>query len=106
MPKIKNIEFLRIIAILAIILLHIFHTRGGIHDVNFDIRFYDKFYKMTGNGQKGVDFFFILSGLFFYIGAAVTPPTNYLILLRKKLFVCGQLWFLPSYLPAYFRYLI
>lgn len=90
MTKIKNIEFLRIIAILAVVLLHMFHSDGVIHDLKLNINLYDKLYKMTANGQKGVDFFFILSGMFFYIGMIVTPPLKYLILQRKKLLECGQ----------------
>ena len=57
--KYMNIEFLRIIAILAILMLHIFHSGMGLHRLGFDVHLYDKLYKMTGNGQKGVEFFFI-----------------------------------------------
>lgn len=84
MPKIKNIEFLRLIAILAIVLLHIFHTGSGLSDFHFDGRLYEKLYKWTYNGQKGVDFFFILSGLFFYLGAAATTPAQIFDFTKKK----------------------
>ena len=41
---------------------------------------------MSGNGQKGVDFFFILSGLFFYLGIAATDYTvAWGDFLRKKI---------------------
>ena len=63
MDKIKNIEFLRIIGCMAVILLHLF-TRMHIGALD-DIEIYNKLYGMTRNGNKAVDLFFILSGLFF-----------------------------------------
>lgn len=63
MDKIKNIEFLRIIGCAAIILFHLFiKMHIGALD---DIEIYNKFYLMTSNGNKAVDLFFILSGIFF-----------------------------------------
>ena len=63
MDKIKNIEFLRIIGCAAIILFHLFiNMHIGVLN---DIEIYNKFYLMTSNGNKAVDLFFILSGLFF-----------------------------------------
>ena len=61
MQKIKNIEFLRIIGCLAIILTHLFNKLYGA----LDIEIYDKLCNMTCNGNKAVDLFFILSGFFF-----------------------------------------
>lgn len=68
--KFKNIEFLRVVAIVAIIFLHVFHNNMGMRPLNLQIPLYDKLDWMVANGQKGVDFFFILSGLFFYFGIA------------------------------------
>ena len=64
MQKIKNIEFLRIIGCIAIILLHLFEN-ARLHGLFGDIEIYDKLYCMTSNGQKAVDLFFIISGFFF-----------------------------------------
>lgn len=64
MPKIKNIEFLRIVACLAIILLHLFN-KARLHGLFGDIEIYNKLWVMTSNGQKAVDLFFIISGFFF-----------------------------------------
>lgn len=64
MEKIKNIEFLRIIGCLAIILYHMF-TKTGIAELINDIDIYTKFHNMTSNGDKAVDLFFIISGFFF-----------------------------------------
>ena len=61
MEKIKNIEFLRIIGCISIILLHFANYSNPV----FDIPFYEKIYSITRNGQKAVDLFFILSGFFF-----------------------------------------
>ncbi|MEE6207148.1 MAG: acyltransferase family protein [Alphaproteobacteria bacterium] len=83
--KYMNIEFLRIIAILAILMLHIFHSGMGLHRLGFDVHLYDKLYKMTGNGQKGVEFFFILAGLFFYLGMAKDSALSLYDFIRKKI---------------------
>lgn len=64
MQKLKNIEFLRIVGCLAIILLHLFNN-NRLHGLFGDIELYDKIFKMTSNGQKAVDLFFMLSGFFF-----------------------------------------
>lgn len=64
MNKIKNIEFLRIIGCIAIILLHLFN-KAHLHGLFSDIEIYNKFFNMTSNGQKAVDLFFIISGFFF-----------------------------------------
>ena len=63
MEKIKNIEFLRIIGIVAIIMLHLFQKR--LPNLYPDIEIYNQLHTMTCNGQKAVDLFFILSGFFF-----------------------------------------
>jgi peptidoglycan/LPS O-acetylase OafA/YrhL len=79
MNKIKNIEFLRIIGILAVILLHLFYN---LH-IFPDISLYNKFFLYTRNGQKGVDLFFILTGFFFiYI---LKPQQTFWEFFKKKL---------------------
>lgn len=83
--KFLNIEFLRIIAILAIIMLHIFHSGMGLHNLNLKVHLYDKLFKMTTNGQKGVEFFFILAGLFFYLGIAKDSALSLYDFIRKKI---------------------
>lgn len=64
MSKIKNIEFLRVIGCIAIILLHMFNN-AALHKFFADIHLYDKLWLMTKNGQKAVDLFFVISGFFF-----------------------------------------
>ena len=61
--KIKNIELLRIIGCLAIVCLHLFNE--NLRLVFPDIKAYQSLREMTINGQKAVDLFFMLSGLFF-----------------------------------------
>ena len=64
MQKLKNIEFLRIIGCLTIIVFHLFFaTRSNGYFA--DIEIFRQIAKMTVNGQKAVDLFFMLSGLFF-----------------------------------------
>ena len=64
MGKIKNLEFLRVIGCLAIVLLHLFksYNLGMFKDISF---YSDIMAQFTGNGQKAVELFFILSGFFF-----------------------------------------
>ncbi len=59
--KLHNINFLRIIGAISIVLLH-YHVRkvGGAG-------FYSYFRSLTRNGQKAVDLFFMISGLFFVL---------------------------------------
>ena len=83
--NLKNIEFLRIIAILAILMLHFFNSTWGIHSLGLNVHLYDKLYKMTANGQKGVEFFFILSGLFFYLGISKDSALSLYDFIRKKI---------------------
>ena len=86
MQKMKNIEFLRVIAILAIVLLHFFHSRqGGILSLHLSsINTYNILGKWTMNGQKAVDFFFILSGLFFYLGFVNNSGQRFWDFIKKK----------------------
>ena len=63
--RIKNIEFLRIIACLAIVLLHLCGKDYLFIEGFRNVDFYESLYKMTRNSQKAVDFFFIISGFFF-----------------------------------------
>lgn len=64
MGRIKNIEFLRIVGCIAIVMLHLFFTKiGHMHNVPF----YHYWSMATKNGAKAVDLFFMLSGLFFAI---------------------------------------
>lgn len=82
--KMQNIEFIRIIAILAIIMLHFFRV-GGIAKLDLDVYLYNRLYKMTLNGQKGVDLFFILSGFFFYLGLIANPTQSLFNFIKKKI---------------------
>ena len=61
MPKIRNIEFLRVIGCLAIILFHIL----VMHKIFPSIELYNKFSVIFENGSRAVELFFIISGFFF-----------------------------------------
>ena len=104
MNKIKNIEFLRVIGCLAIILLHLFnHTR--LHGLFGDIDLYDKLCRMTSNGQKAVDLFFMLSGFFFALKLDTTKSLlefikNKLIRLYPGLIFITLLCFIASLFGA------
>lgn len=80
--KLKNIEFLRVIGCLAIILLHLFGV-NRLHGVFGDINLYNHLFNMTHNGQKAVDLFFILSGLFFVL--TLKLDTSIWDFVKKKL---------------------
>lgn len=63
MKKFRNIEFLRIIGCLAIIVFHLFSTnRLGIM---YHTEWFKYISEITREGRKAVDMFFILSGFFF-----------------------------------------
>ena len=64
MQKIKNIEFLRIIGCIAIILVHLFNS-ALLFGTFPDILLYKNFSKILNCGTLAVDLFFILSGFFF-----------------------------------------
>ena len=97
--KIKNIEFLRVIGCIAIILYHLFARRLGV--IFGDISLYDNFYNMTINGNKAVDLFFILSGVFFALKLDVTKTLwefikNKLIRLYPVLLFITIIYFIVS----------
>lgn len=77
--KIKNIEFLRVIGCLAIIILHFY---GFLIENISDIDIYNHLRNMTSNGQKAVDLFFILSGIFFAI--TLNTKKSYSDFIKKK----------------------
>lgn len=62
--KIKNIEILRIIGCIAVVLFHLCSCVHSLHTVA-DIKFYRYLNKITLNGMIAVDLFFIISGFFF-----------------------------------------
>ena len=72
--KIYNIEFLRIIGCIVIIVLHLFNSYcfGSMFN---NIELYGKLQIMTSNGQKAVDLFFILSGFLFAYKLNTTKTT-------------------------------
>lgn len=81
MQKIKNIEFLRIIGCISILLLHITQLINN----NFsDITFYSQILRnMVRNSQKAVDLFFIISGFFFIYKLEL--KNTLFVFLKKKL---------------------
>lgn len=89
LEKIKNIEFLRVIGCIAIILFHFFNGHG-FYELYGTIWNYGQLYWNTLNGNKAVDLFFILSGLFFTLKLAPPPnlPSMYDFVKKKVL----RLW--------------
>lgn len=79
--KFKNIEFLRVVACLAIIIFHLFYKE--LYFLFPDVTLYSKLRAMTSCGSKAVDLFFMLSGLFF----AYKLNTKYSLIdfLKKKI---------------------
>lgn len=80
MGRIKNIEFLRIVGCIAIVMLHFFYTQIGQID---SVPFYHYLAKSTSNGQKAVELFFMLSGLFYAV--TYTPVLSTGKFLLKKI---------------------
>lgn len=80
--KFKNIEFLRIIGCIAIVLFHLFKSNrlGGLF---MDIDFYQKLNEMTSCGDKAVELFFIISGIFFAL--TLKPTQDLWSFVKKKL---------------------
>ena len=78
----KNIEFLRIIGCISIVLFHLFNNYrlGGLFK---DINFYQKMNHMTSCGDKAVELFFIISGVFFAL--TLKPTQDLWNFLKKKL---------------------
>ena len=98
--RIKNIEFLRIIGCLAIILFHLCN-KNRLYGLFSDIDLYSKLYSMFQNGNKAVDLFFIMSGLFFGFKLDITKPLlefikHKLIRVYPLLVYCIVLFFLIS----------
>ena len=82
MQKLKNIDFLRVIGCITIILLHLFAI-PRLSGLFPDIGLYTKLQSMTSNGQKAVDLFFIISGFFFALKLNTTK--SILDFLKNKL---------------------
>ena len=83
MDKIKNIEILRIIGCISVILFHLFGKFDIEKGIFTDINIYSFLYNITQNWNKAVELFFIISGVFF----AITYNPNYSIFefIKKKL---------------------
>lgn len=87
LEKIKNIEFLRIIGCLAVILLHYIIHCKTLSDSLINYAFYRHIYSMFCNGGKGVELFFILSGVFFTL--TLNTQQSCFDFIKKKLI---RLW--------------
>ena len=104
MKKFKNIEFLRIIGCCAIVLLHLF-SRARYFPTFKTIDLYAAMNKMTSNGQKAVDLFFIISGFLFALNFKKDEPiTSFLkrkfIRFYPVLLFCFVAFFLVSFTGA------
>lgn len=71
MNKIKNLEFLKILGMFAVVFYHMF-LKTGLYNPDCNIVLFRKMHYMTSHGCLAVELFFILSGFFF----AVTYKAN------------------------------
>jgi len=81
MQKIRNLEILRIIGFIAVLLLHLFTSR--LCKVFPDIEIYNTLGEIFSNGNKAVDLFFILSGFFFALKLNINQSLWHFV--KKKL---------------------
>ena len=107
MEKLKNIEFLRAIGCISIVLMHFLGYLSSKFPLAWNCN-----YLLTGhnlaNGNKAVDLFFILSGLFFALKIAPAPKMPSLFDFVKKkvlrlwpvLIWCIFLYFIISFTGA------
>lgn len=78
MQRIKNIEFLRVIGCIAVVLLHLFML---LECFNSDLFYHLRI--MTCNGQKAVDLFFMISG--FLLVLTLNNKKSTLDFIKKKI---------------------
>lgn len=83
LEKIKNLEFLRTLGCISIVLLHFFIPLSSKFPLVWNCN-YLLFGYNTSNGDKAVDLFFILSGLFFTIKITSTLKMQSLYEFVKK----------------------
>lgn len=81
--KIYNIEFLRVLACLTIILMHLFNN-FCLHSIYPNIALYKTLFVNLSHGQLAVDLFFIISGFFFIY--KINTGISMFNFLKKKLF--------------------
>ena len=80
MPKIKNLEFLRVVGCFAILALHFGSDFKAFAQ---ECELFDNILRLSRHGQKAVDLFFILSGFFFALKLDTTQ--SLWTFLKKKL---------------------
>lgn len=79
MQKIKNIEFLRVIFLIAILLMHYINKIYTITEV----KVYGDFVQYLGNAAKAVDGFFIISGFLLFL--TFKNSTTIIDFIKKKI---------------------
>lgn len=79
--RINNIEFLRIIACIAIVAFHL--ICGGYLDLHIDNILINKLINMSHNAQRAVELFFIISGFFF--GLKLDLTQSLFSFMKKKI---------------------
>lgn len=62
--KLKNIEILRFIFIIQIVLMHLTRSSGLLKLLSSDVPLFKYFFDATANGYVGVDYYFIIAGFF------------------------------------------
>ena len=76
--KFLNIEILRIIGCISVVFIHLFHQY--LYDIFKDIELYGKLASCTGNGNKAVDMFFMISGFLFSLKLNLDRPITEFLL--------------------------
>ena len=76
--KFLNIEVLRIIGCISIVFIHLFPQY--LYDIFKDIELYGKLASCTGNGNKAVDMFFMISGFLFSLKLNLDRPITEFLL--------------------------
>jgi peptidoglycan/LPS O-acetylase OafA/YrhL len=76
--KFLNIEILRIIGCISIVFIHLFPQY--LYDIFKDIELYGKLASCTGNGNKAVDMFFMISGFLFSLKLNLDRPITEFLL--------------------------
>lgn len=102
MVKIKNIEFLRILFTIIIIMLHLF-SKSYLYGIAPDVRIFHHLHNSTVDADKCIDFFFIIAG--FFLALKINPYISTFDFAQKRIirlypivFICILGYLIASFL--------
>ena len=109
--RFKNIDFLRFVLTIAIVLFHI--AIMGFPEFKQNCSLIKHFFIMTSNGHLAVDMFFIMAGFFMFY--TYNPSVSVMDFLKKRVLrlyplvlffavVYGAMWYFVYHLPGYRLY--